>query len=168
MSLYSDWQAYAEQERSEREHKAFWDAYFEKEAGVYKAILRENTGKLAGKFGELAERFDMSVAEFMGFLDGVNASLSKELKLEKIKADSSLELLIDFEKLYYNMLEAKAPWLYGLPEWEGVLSAEKRQEISKQRKSDHIFRREVKIGRNDPCPCGSGKKYKKCCGANES
>ncbi|MCM8788244.1 MAG: SEC-C metal-binding domain-containing protein, partial [Candidatus Omnitrophica bacterium] len=23
-----------------------------------------------------------------------------------------------------------------------------------------------KIGRNDPCPCGSGKKYKKCCGAN--
>ncbi len=25
-----------------------------------------------------------------------------------------------------------------------------------------------KIGRNDPCPCGSGKKYKKCCGADEA
>jgi preprotein translocase subunit SecA len=25
-----------------------------------------------------------------------------------------------------------------------------------------------KVGRNDPCPCGSGKKYKKCCGANAS
>lgn len=25
-------------------------------------------------------------------------------------------------------------------------------------------RSEPKIGRNDPCPCGSGKKYKKCCG----
>ena len=24
-----------------------------------------------------------------------------------------------------------------------------------------------KVGRNDPCPCGSGKKYKKCCGRNE-
>jgi preprotein translocase subunit SecA len=24
------------------------------------------------------------------------------------------------------------------------------------------------VGRNDPCPCGSGKKYKKCCGRNES
>ena len=24
-----------------------------------------------------------------------------------------------------------------------------------------------KVGRNDPCPCGSGKKYKKCCGANQ-
>ncbi|WXJ86217.1 Protein translocase subunit SecA [Moorella humiferrea] len=28
-------------------------------------------------------------------------------------------------------------------------------------------RREQKIGRNDPCPCGSGKKYKKCCGAGK-
>lgn len=27
------------------------------------------------------------------------------------------------------------------------------------------FVREVKVGRNEPCPCGSGKKYKKCCGA---
>jgi len=26
-------------------------------------------------------------------------------------------------------------------------------------------RRVTKVGRNDPCPCGSGKKYKKCCGA---
>ncbi len=26
-------------------------------------------------------------------------------------------------------------------------------------------RQVVKVGRNDPCPCGSGKKYKKCCGA---
>ena len=24
-----------------------------------------------------------------------------------------------------------------------------------------------KVGRNDPCPCGSGKKYKQCCGRNE-
>jgi uncharacterized protein YecA (UPF0149 family) len=23
----------------------------------------------------------------------------------------------------------------------------------------------AKVGRNEPCPCGSGKKYKKCCGA---
>ena len=27
-------------------------------------------------------------------------------------------------------------------------------------------RRGTQVGRNDPCPCGSGKKYKKCCGAN--
>lgn len=27
-------------------------------------------------------------------------------------------------------------------------------------------REQPKVGRNDPCPCGSGKKYKKCCGKN--
>jgi uncharacterized protein len=39
-----------------------------------------------------------------------------------------------------------------------------------QRKSavSTIERSEPKIGRNDPCPCGSGKKFKKCCGANEA
>jgi hypothetical protein len=29
-----------------------------------------------------------------------------------------------------------------------------------------VVRNEKKVGRNDPCPCGSGKKYKNCCGAN--
>ena len=40
------------------------------------------------------------------------------------------------------------------------------------RRSDSIHgalvRRSPKIGRNDPCPCGSGKKHKKCCGANST
>ena len=30
-----------------------------------------------------------------------------------------------------------------------------------------VVREEPKVGRNDPCPCGSGKKYKKCCGAGK-
>jgi uncharacterized protein YecA (UPF0149 family) len=30
--------------------------------------------------------------------------------------------------------------------------------------SKTVKRDEKKVGRNDPCPCGSGKKYKKCCG----
>ncbi|GAF75123.1 unnamed protein product, partial [marine sediment metagenome] len=29
-----------------------------------------------------------------------------------------------------------------------------------------IIRGQPKVGRNDPCPCGSGKKFKKCCGRN--
>jgi preprotein translocase subunit SecA len=33
-------------------------------------------------------------------------------------------------------------------------------------KPETIERPGSKLGRNDPCPCGSGKKYKKCCGAN--
>ena len=33
--------------------------------------------------------------------------------------------------------------------------------------SEPYRREEPKVGRNDPCPCGSGKKYKKCCGKGE-
>jgi preprotein translocase subunit SecA len=39
----------------------------------------------------------------------------------------------------------------------GTDGSEKKQPVKKGQK----------VGRNDPCPCGSGKKYKKCCGANE-
>lgn len=42
-----------------------------------------------------------------------------------------------------------------------------RDEVASQRTSEpsrEPIRREKKIGRNDPCPCGSGKKYKQCCG----
>ena len=41
-----------------------------------------------------------------------------------------------------------------------------RQSRSEAGGSAQPFRRQMdKVGRNDPCPCGSGKKYKKCCGA---
>jgi SEC-C motif-containing protein len=35
----------------------------------------------------------------------------------------------------------------------------------KEVKAKPVVRAEPKIGRNDPCSCGSGRKYKKCCGA---
>ena len=36
----------------------------------------------------------------------------------------------------------------------------------RERKQEPVRRDAPKIGRNDPCPCGSGKKYKHCCGRN--
>jgi preprotein translocase subunit SecA len=33
--------------------------------------------------------------------------------------------------------------------------------------ANKTIRKGKKVGRNDPCPCGSGKKYKKCCGKDE-
>jgi preprotein translocase subunit SecA len=35
-------------------------------------------------------------------------------------------------------------------------------------KAETVVRQAPKVGRNDPCPCGSGKKYKKCHGVNEA
>lgn len=42
---------------------------------------------------------------------------------------------------------------------------EKFKEFKNKKRSGKIVKR-IKIGRNEPCPCGSGKKYKKCCGVN--
>jgi uncharacterized protein YecA (UPF0149 family) len=40
------------------------------------------------------------------------------------------------------------------------------QASKRTEKAKTVRRQQPKVGRNDPCPCGSGKKYKKCCGAN--
>lgn len=164
MSLYSEWQDIAKAERTPKEDEAFWKTYFDQETENYKRILDAPDEVVSGKFSELAESFDMEPLVFMGFMDGINSSLKKEYKLENLKPGSKIELDIDYEKLYYNMLECKANWLYTLPQWDAILSGEKRKEITKQQRASRMFIRETTTGRNDPCPCGSGKKYKKCCG----
>ncbi|MDR2684579.1 MAG: SEC-C domain-containing protein, partial [Prevotellaceae bacterium] len=40
-----------------------------------------------------------------------------------------------------------------------------RQQDTRERQITAPIRAEKTVGRNDPCPCGSGKKYKNCCGA---
>lgn len=165
MKLYKLWKDIAEEERSEQDSKKYWDEYFALETENYKKILAEPAKVWSGKVKELAAEFGMDDVTFTGFLDGVNSSLKKELKLDSLTENTEVKLDIDFEKLYYNMLGAKAPWLYDLSEWDGVLDSQKRKAISKKFKEDHIYRKEKTVGRNEPCPCGSGKKYKKCCGA---
>ena len=56
---------------------------------------------------------------------------------------------------------------------EESFQRKKRRELEQARMAgagdrqvQQVVRGGAKIGRNDPCPCGSGKKYKKCCGAN--
>ena len=62
------------------------------------------------------------------------------------------------------MLDSKAEYLYSIPQWNAIFSEEKRKEIRDEWKASKTIVKEHKIGRNDPCICGSGKKYKKCCG----
>jgi hypothetical protein len=164
MSFYSEWQDVAKQERSQAEHKKFWDEYFEKEAQNYRKILSRSEKPYSGKLCELADEFGMDEVTFAGFLDGINTSLKKELDLDSLGSGSKIELAVDFEKLYFNMLDAKAHWLYELPEWYPILTQEQRKQITKEFRASKMFIKEETVNRNDPCPCGSGKKYKKCCG----
>ncbi|NLB78811.1 MAG: SEC-C domain-containing protein [Clostridiaceae bacterium] len=163
MSLFKEWQEKLENQRTD-ENQKFFDIYLEKETQAYKAILSSGTAALTGRIDELAKKYDMDNITFMGFLDGINTSLDSSLDLDALTEESEIDRSILLYKLYYNMLNAKANWLYELEEWDDLLSADERTTIRKQFNEDHRAV-STKVGRNDPCPCGSGKKYKKCCGA---
>lgn len=163
MKIYDKWQDIISNQ-TEESFSSFWEKYSNTEKRIYKDILEHSQSTFCGIFKDLAQKYDTSETLFMGFLDGINSSLNEPLNLNEINEDSKISLSIDFEKLYFNMLEAKADYLYTLPQWQSILSEEKLEEITKaQKRSKTVVRDEKKVGRNEPCPCGSGKKYKKCC-----
>ena len=101
-----------------------------------------------------------------GFLDGINDSLKAANPIEEMGEDTEVSLAFDKELLYKNMVAAEADWLYNLEEWNAIFSEDKKKELYKEQKSSTTVVKPTKIYPNDPCPCGSGKKYKKCCGKN--
>ena len=81
-----------------------------------------------------------------------------------MEEDTKVSLAFDKELLYKNMVAAGADWLYELPEWEEIFDEDKRKELYREQKLSMTVVKPDKVYPNDPCPCGSGKKYKKCCG----
>ncbi|MGC2872863.1 SEC-C metal-binding domain-containing protein [Ihubacter sp. rT4E-8] len=165
MSLYEDWKNLIDNQ-TEETFEDFWKEYAETETKLYTHILEHPTEHMTGTVAELVEKFQCNKTIFVGFLDGINSSLNEEIDLEAVTDETSIDLDIDFEKLFFNMLKAEADYLFTIPAWDDVLSEEKRIEIVKTYKRSKTVHVEKKPGRNDPCPCGSGKKYKKCCGKN--
>ena len=165
MALLQTWRdtAYS-QDMDQNTVQKFWGTYFEIEKGIYEQLLTNPDEEVKGTVKELAEKYGVEVFTMTGFLDGINDSLKEPNPIEEMEEDTVVSLAFDKEKLYKNMVDAKAEWLYELPQWENIFSEEKRKELYKEQKNSGTIRKEKKVGRNDPCPCGSGKKYKKCCG----
>ena len=95
----------------------------------------------------------MVASKHKNFMEIVNSVLAKNYTLE--------ELLKKYKRRYVdNKIISSTTVLYRSNAFSGTLGIiednENKPEIDTSKK----------IGRNDPCPCGSGKKYKKCCGAN--
>ncbi|WP_250675397.1 SEC-C metal-binding domain-containing protein [Paraclostridium ghonii] len=167
MSLYTTWRSLSENHNSQEEEIKFWEEYLKKETEIYSEILNTKKDVIEGKVSDLAAAHNISVEYMMGFIDGVSESLKEDFaedKLEAIEADTEVKLELDWEKLYYNMVAVEAHWLYNLQGWNNILSEDKRKELQKAFKSTKTVVKDDKIGRNEPCPCGSGKKFKKCCG----
>lgn len=167
MSLLKDWRdyAYGLDDRTP-EGKQFWLDYFGVEQGIYKQLLADPTEVVKGTVKELADKYETTISLMTGFLDGINESLKTPNNIEEMEEDTEVSLDIDIEKLYMNMVDCEAEWLYTLEEWDALLTPERRKELYKQQKSSKTVVKPPKIGRNDPCPCGSGRKYKQCCGKN--
>jgi SEC-C motif len=165
MTVYTQWKDLMENQTDET-FEAFWKEYSETETRIYTAILKRPAQPLAGTFKELVDRFEADPVLFMGFLDGIQTSLVDAFPIDNIDDASPISILVNPEALYLNMLIADAEYLYTLPQWDDVLTDVKRAAITKVYKKTKIVVNNNKTGRNDPCPCGSGKKYKHCCGKN--
>ena len=168
MALLEQWRKKAYSETEDKNVlRDLWSNYFLQEKEIYKQLLADPKTKVKGTVKELAEKYDIDIMTMTGFLDGINDSLKKENPIEEMEEDTKVSLEFDDELLYKNMVKAGADWLYGLEEWNDIFDEDKQKELYKEQKKSTTVVNGPKIGRNDPCPCGSGKKYKKCCGSRK-
>ena len=123
MSLFQEWEDLISNQTDET-FPDFWEKYSSTEKKIYSSILDTPSEKVTGTFQELVEKYDADPVIFMGFLDGINTSLRQEQNLDEFDETSQICLDIDLEKLYYNMLAANADYLFTLPQWDDILTAE--------------------------------------------
>ena len=143
MTLLDQWKKLAYDESiGQAKLQQIWGAYFQAEKEIYQKLLKKPNEVVKGTVKELADKFEVPIMTMTGFLDGIN--------------DKTL--------LYKNMVAAEAEWLYNLEEWNAIFDEETRKALYKEQKSSTTIVKAPKVYPNDPCPCGSGKKYKKCCG----
>ncbi len=168
MALLQQWRDMAyDQEADKQKLQQFWAVYFGKEKDIYAQLLKDPDTVVKGTVKELADRYGIDVMTMTGFLDGINDSLIEQNPIEEMEEDTVVNLGFDKTLLYKNMVAAEADWLYNLEEWNEIFDEETRKELYKEQKRSTTIVKDAKVYPNDPCPCGSGKKYKKCCGKNK-
>ena len=164
MALLEQWRAMAYSETANKaDLQRLWAVYFEKEKEIYAQLLKNPDEVVTGTVKELAEKYDVDIMTMTGFLDGIDDSLAESNLIEEMEEDTQVSLGFDKALLYKNMVAAGADWLYELEEWNDIFDEDTRKALYKEQKSSTTIVKDKKVYPNDPCPCGSGKKYKKCC-----
>ncbi|MCL5772872.1 MAG: SEC-C metal-binding domain-containing protein, partial [Firmicutes bacterium] len=142
------------------------DAYEEKEQRIGSEMMREAERIV------LLHNIDTKWIDHLSGMEvlregiGLRGYGGKDPRVEYI--NESFEM---FQGLKNSIMEDTVKYLYKI-EVVDRAKAEKKtpyRVVRTNRDDDGrgtTIRREKKIGRNEPCPCGSGKKYKKCCGVN--
>lgn len=167
MALLKQWRDMAYSETANKgDLQRLWQTYFQQERDIYAELLKKPDEEVKGTVKQLAEKFGVDIMTMTGFLDGINDSLKEANPIDDMEEDTVVSLAFDKTLLYKNMVAAGADWLYGLEEWNDIFDQDTQKALYKEQKSSMTIRKEAKVYPNDPCPCGSGKKYKKCCGRN--
>ena len=165
MALLDQWRSVAYNEQANRTTlQNLWNAYFKQERDIYAELLKNPDEVVSGTVKELADKFHVDIMAMTGFLDGINDSLKEKNPIETMEEDTPVQLGFDKELLYKNMVAAEADWLYNLEAWNDIFDEDTKKRLYKEQKSSTTIIKRKKVYPNDPCPCGSGKKYKKCCG----
>lgn len=162
MSLQKQWYETAYDQQGGLIRK-IWDEYLPLEQAVYEKMLSTKNPIISGTVAQLSEDFNMPPEFVVGFLDGISGALENPPDLETVEEDSQIDVKVDFETLYKKMVEYKADHLADLQEWDNIFTENERKVLYKEQKASGTVVVGEKTGRNDPCPCGSGKKYKVCC-----
>ena len=138
MTILEQWRSIAYNQNADKNKlQRFWANYFNIEKNIYEQLLENPDEVVSGTVKELAEKYGQDVMTMVGFLDGINDSLKVPNPIETMDEDTKVNLAFDKEA--------------------------KKTLYMEQKKSGTVVKPH-KVGRNDPCPCGSGKKYKHCCG----
>ena len=165
MALLEKWREMAYDDAADKDRlQALWAAYFKEEKDIYAQLLKNPDEVVCGTVRELADKYQVSLMTMTGFLDGINDSLKESNPIEEMEEDTQVNLGFEKALLDKNMVAAEADWLYNLEEWNNIFDEDTRKALYKEQKASTTIVKEAKIYPNDPCPCGSGRKYKKCCG----
>ena len=160
-TLLDQWRGIAYNEQTDKnELQKLWIDYFQKEKEIYQQLLVNPDEEVKGTVKELAEKYNVDIMTMTGFLDGINDSLKATNPIEEMDENTVVSLGFDKKLLYKNMVAAEADWLYNLEEWNEIFDEETKKSLYKEQKSSTTIIKETKVYPNDPCPCGSGKKYK--------
>jgi len=95
--------------------------------------------------------------QFQEMLKGIREKVTDIVFKARLTTEAEMESVYQVSQMVHEQLS-------GYDHLAQDMAAQ--QAAAEPRKIEQIVRETPKVGRNDPCPCGSGKKFKKCCGRN--
>jgi len=155
------------QSMTEAIEKAFKDAYEAKENYVGGQAMRE-IEKLV-----MLKEIDGKWIEHLHNMDVLREGIGLRAWGQR---DPLIEYKIEGYKMFQEMMDAARQEIVSMIFRVQVVKEGEEEQVLRKREVTYgeptrvgrqaSVRHAEKVGRNDPCPCGSGKKYKKCCGKN--